>query len=843
MTLATGTTLGPYEILAPIGAGGMGEVYRARDPRLGREVAVKVLPAALAGNAGRIRLFEQEARAIGALAHPNILVVHDTGTCAGTPYVVSELLEGENLARRLAGGPLPVRKALEYAVQVAQGLAAAHAKGIVHRDLKPENLWVTTDEHVKILDFGLAKLSRPEPTSGEGRDPAASPPVDTTPGTILGTVGYMSPEQVQGRPADHRSDIFAFGAILHEMLFGRRAFSGDTPAETMYAILRHDPLEALGTERPVPAAVETILRRCLEKSPGQRFQSARDLAFDLEATLSSDAAAGSRATRPWPRLRAAAIAVLLLAAGGALLTSRTRRAASTSERKSLAVLHFENLSPDPENAFFADGITYDLLAQLATIRDLKVVSRPYALRYGTQRPIGEVAAELGVGVVLEGSVRRVGDRVRIVSQLVDARTERQLWAATYDRDLRDVFAIQSDVAQRIAAALRAELLDDERARIDRRPTRSLAAYDLYLKGRELYYGYRTEDNEQAIAHFRKALEQDPGFALAHAGLGDAYAQRVVRFGHPIRWLDDSVEASHRALALDPELAEGHKALGLAWLTQGRLRQALEAGRRAVELKPSFGAAVGNVGITLFDLGRLDEALVWAKRSAELCPENPVVWAEGLGDIHAAVGDPLGAEAAFRRASALQPAPAARALIAFYIHQGRRREALEEARHALSGGSEDLRLLYIAGVAEMVGGDEARALDLFERLLPRLKGQRRARLDAGVETYVAYLYARAGRHTEAKTLLKEALEADRQHLASGNEHWGVPLDMACAHALRGENDDALRWLAKAIEAGWRGFPSAGPDVLLASLRNDQRFLRLRVRLDGLLASLRRATRLG
>jgi serine/threonine protein kinase len=319
MTLSPGTSVGPYQVLALIGAGGMGEVYRARDARLRREVALKVLHESVAADPDRLRRFEQEARAAGALTHPNILTVYDVGTCDGTPYVVSELLEGETLGSKLAGSPLPLRKSLDYAIQAANGLAAAHAKGIVHRDLKPENLFVTNDGRVKILDFGLAKLSEPTSQPAVSEAATVSTPPHTAPGTVLGTVGYMSPEQLRGLAADQRSDIFSFGAVLYEMLCGRRAFKGDTATETMYAILKHDPLELTGTDRLLSPGIVRILRHCLEKSPEERFQSARDLAFHLEAISGSSEATGppvERVQAPSRRRWAwAALLPALLAAG------------------------------------------------------------------------------------------------------------------------------------------------------------------------------------------------------------------------------------------------------------------------------------------------------------------------------------------------------------------------------------------------------------------------------------------------------------------------------------------------------------------------------------------------
>src|SRR5215469_15602218 len=315
MTLAAGSRLGPYEILAPIGAGGMGEVYRAKDPRLGREVAIKVLPASFSQDADRLRRFEQEAKAAGVLNHPNITAVYDIGSADGAPYVVQELLEGETLRSLLAGGRLPQRKAIDYALQMAHGLSAAHDRGIVHRDLKPENIFVTRDGRVKILDFGLAKLTHQEEGGAATNLPTAT--AGTEPGVVLGTLGYMSPEQVRGRPADARSDIFAFGAILYEMLSGKRAFQGDSAADTMSAILKEDPPDLSVTNQSVPPGLERIVRHCLEKNPEQRFHSAHDVAFDLEAL--SSVSAPSSAVRPSRRSRlggsAAVLPLLALAVG------------------------------------------------------------------------------------------------------------------------------------------------------------------------------------------------------------------------------------------------------------------------------------------------------------------------------------------------------------------------------------------------------------------------------------------------------------------------------------------------------------------------------------------------
>jgi len=439
----------------------MGEVYRAQDIRLGREVAVKVLPAAFSADPDRLRRFEQEARAASALNHPNILTIHDIGTHGGAPHVVSELLEGNTLRERLDGSALPVRKATDYAIQIANGLAAAHEKGIVHRDLKPENLFVTKDGRVKILDFGLAKLTRPEAASGpQTQVPTVT--AGTEPGVVMGTVGYMSPEQVRGHPADQRSDIFSFGAILYEMVTGRRAFQRDTAAETMTAILKEEPSGLSEVSARVAPALERIVQHCLEKAPEERFQSARDLAFALRDALSESATSKALPAAPRFRFRLGVpfvLAASLLAAvvlwllwrdvGG--FRGRSLSQAGAPQIQSLAVLPFQNLSRDPEQEYFADGMTEALIADLAKIRALRVISRTSAMQYkDVKKPLPQIARELNVEAVVEGSVLRSGDRVRITAQLIHAPTDRHLWADSYERDLKDVLALQSEVARAIA---------------------------------------------------------------------------------------------------------------------------------------------------------------------------------------------------------------------------------------------------------------------------------------------------------------------------------------------------------------------------------------------------------
>jgi len=630
MPLSPGIRLGPYEILDPIGAGGMGEVYRARDTRLGREVAIKVLPESMSADSDRLRRFEQEARAASALNHPNILTVHDFGQQNGSPYVVSELLEGETLRGRLVAGALSARKATDYATQIAQGLAAAHEKGIVHRDLKPENLFVTKDGRVKILDFGLAKLTRPEVPSTPLTEVPTSP-AETEPGVVMGTVGYMSPEQVRGQPTDHRSDIFAFGAILYEMLTGRRAFRGISPADTMSAILKDEP-EFSPAHPDAPPALEHIVRRCLEKSPQERFQSARDLAFALRET-SSGSAASRAVSLPLPRPRSAPwlapvgllvlLAVLIAVNVGGLrdwIFGRGRPA----RIQSLAVLPLENLSRDSEQEYFADGMTEELIAELGKIRALRVISRTSAMRYkGTKKSMPEIARELDVDALVEGSVLPSGNRVRITTQLIQAATDRHLWSESYERDIKDVLALQSEVARSIAREIKIAVTPQEEARLAGARPVDPEAHQLYLKARFYLAKNTPEAAQKAFGYITKCIEKDPAYAPAYAALSNNY----IGLGYtgidvlpPREAMPKAKAAALKALELDDTLSDARTDLGVVrWAYDWDWSGAAKDLKRGIELNPSNPTGHFRFGLYLSSLGRFDEAASEFGRALELDP--------------------------------------------------------------------------------------------------------------------------------------------------------------------------------------------------------------------------------
>lgn len=611
----------------------MGEVYRAKDSKLKRDVAIKVLPESLAANPDALARFEREALAVAALSHPNILSIFDFGTQDGVSYAVMELLEGETLRGKLDASPISQAQAVDYALQVAKGLSAAHEKAFVHRDLKPENLFVTKDGHMKILDFGLVKKTEPGKTDDETSSPTESK--HTEPGVVMGTVGYMSPEQVRGLPVDHRSDVFSFGAILYELLSGRKAFKWDTANDTMAAIMRDEPPELLDSGRNVSPALDHIVKHCLEKDRANRFQSAKDIVFALSEASGHAMASGAQLTaRPTGKrtvLIATAVIVVLAVAGLFLLRRNYRGGGDEGGVKRIAVLPFENLG-SPEDDYFADGITDEIRGKLTSLPRFRVIARGSSTLYKkTTKTQKQIAEELEVGYLLTATVRweKSGgvSRVHVSPELIEvsgsgAPTSR--WQQPFDAALTDVFQVQSDIASRVAQALGVALAPAESTALRQAPTRDLEAYDRYLRALELEKrNLEPSALAQQIKLAGQAVERDPEFAEAIALLARA---RILNY-----WLHYDRRASElerarveaeRAVALRPNATESHLALGY-YHYQGRLDYdaALAEFNKALAIQPNNALVRSAIGYVKRRQGRMDEAGAELRKAIDGDPRN------------------------------------------------------------------------------------------------------------------------------------------------------------------------------------------------------------------------------
>jgi serine/threonine-protein kinase len=591
MALALGSRIGPYEITGMLGAGGMGEVYRARDGRLERQVAIKVLPEHLVQDHDARQRFEREAKAVAALSHPNILAIHDFGSDHDVIYAVTELLEGQTLRQRLRGAALPWTKAVEIAIALAEGLAAAHSKGVIHRDLKPDNIFLLSDGGAKILDFGLAHIQAPQP------DEAVTM---TQPGMVMGTLGYMSPEQLRGETVKAPSDIFALGAVLYEMLAGRRAFGGGTAQDVLSATLRDDPPDLAGMIPTIPGDLAHIVSHCLEKNAGERFQSARDLAFALKTVAS-----GGSIARP-----------------------------SREAIDSIAVLPFVNESRDPDVDYLSDGVTETIINRLTQLTGLRVTPRSTVFHY-KGRAIDPQAAgrELGARVVLAGRILQRGDTLVVGAELIDVARESQLWGERFTRKLADIFSIEEDLASKISESLRGTLTRDDKRRLLRRATEDSEAYRLYLRGRHAFNQRTPASLQQGMRYFAQAIERDAEYALAYSGLCDSHSVlSYIGVMHPREGLPKCRDAATRAVAIDDSLAEVHASLGVVRaFADWNWRDAEREFRRAIELDPRYVQARTWFAFeVLAPLGRLDEATAQVRTALEAEPLSSTL------NLHAAM---------------------------------------------------------------------------------------------------------------------------------------------------------------------------------------------------------------
>ena len=770
-----GKRLGPYEIVAALGAGGMGEVYRARDTRLGRDVAIKVLPASVASHPERLARLEREARTVASLNHPNIVTLHSLEESDGVRFLTMELVDGNTLDRTLIAGGLPVPRALEIASALADALVAAHDRGVIHRDLKPGNVMVTREGRIKVLDFGLAKLALSDSDLAATQAATLAAPVSSV-GQIVGTVPYMAPEQLRGEAVDSRTDLFAFGIVLFELLTGRRPFAGTTPADVASAILRDAPPRVLTLRHELPRDLDRIVARCLEKDPRDRFQTARDVYNELRYLWREVDRAGAPPSTSTP----AGSALPSQVPPSTPPSSGTRDAAP-----SIAVLPFVNRSRDQEDEYFADGLSDELLNVLAKIRGLRVAARTSAFQFkGKQEDLAVIGQKLNVATLLEGSVRRSGNRVRIAVQLVKVADGFHLWSETYDRTLDDIFAVQDDIAQSVVKELRAALLGeapDSKASRDVRAEVAVAvkgrgenaeAHRLFLQGRFFANRVSEQDLAKGIGLLRQALSIEPGHALAWACL--SWAETISAISTTAA-LDAGItrarEAASRALTLEPDLAEGHIAMGEIRLWYDFDWKGAEASfRRALDLAPGNAEVLRTNALMAYIVGRYDEALSLCRRSLEQDPLS-VPGHNVAARVYREMGRLPEAEATFRNVLEISSdATSIRCMLALVLDaQGRHAEAEAEVARE---------------TAEWA----------------RLFGQ-------------AIVCFNSGRPEDSKRALEQLIRIGADTAA---------YQIAVGYAVRGEVDAAFEWLERAYTQHDSGLAFVRRHRILQPLHQDPRW---------------------
>lgn len=714
MTSTLTDRIGPYEVLSLLGAGGMGEVYLARDTRLRRKVALKVLPAAMA-DPDRLRRFQREAEAIAALNHPNIVTIYAVEDFDGVRLLSMELVTGKTLAELIPEGGLPAKNLFEIAVALADALGAAHRRGIIHRDLKASNIMVSSEGRVKILDFGLAKLRRRPDDPAEAGVKTVTMTAD---GAIIGTLPYMSPEQLSGEAVDERSDIFSLGIVLFEAATGGRPFRGKSAAVLMSSILRDVPAPVSDARRDLPPGLDRIIARCLEKEPLFRYQTCRELEDSLrllETTSSSSTSAVAGVTVP-----SAADSSDVAGAGASDITA---------DRSSVAVLPFVDMSGGGDHAYFCEGVAEELINALARVEGLRVASRTSSFLFrDAGLDIREIGRRLDVGTVLEGSVRKAGDRLRVSAQLIDAGDGCQLWSDRYDRRMRDVLAIQDEIAGAAAEALRGVLTDRDRRVLKSPQSVRFQAYDHYLRGRQYFHRGGRGFIASARQMFLRAIEIDPQYAVAHAGIADCCSFLYMYYEPEERHLAGAEAASRRAVELAPDLAEAHAARGLALSLDGRSGASRRAFERAIERGGKLFEAHYLYGRARFAEGDLEHAAGLFERARELRPDAFRVTAL-LAKTYRGLGRHADARAADRR-------------------------TVELAEHHLELAEDDTLARALGACALVEVGERERGLGWAEL--------------AGADSdpllyYVACCYARAGEPDRAMTVLEEAV-------AAGWSHW-------------------------------------------------------------------------
>jgi serine/threonine protein kinase/TolB-like protein/Tfp pilus assembly protein PilF len=825
MTLAPGTRLGRYEIRSKIGAGGMGEVYLAHDTKLDRKVALKILPAEVAAHPDRMKRFVQEAKSASALNHPNIITIHEIDDTGSGHFIATEFIDGETLRQHMRKAPPKLSEILDVAAQIASALSAAHTAGIVHRDIKPENIMLRTDGIVKVLDFGLAKLTErlsPDLVDTEAPTRAA---VNTEPGVVMGTAIYMSPEQARGMEVDARTDIFSLGVVIYEMVTGCLPFAGSNANEIMAAILNDKEAPPLARYTPeAPAELQRIIGKALRKNRDERYHTVQDLLLDLkalkqnleiEAHLSRSASADAReapvtasgaqsratlnqsvsptfeASRSQPTSSAeylvtgikqhklaAGLVVIVLVIGAVGLGFYLHARNSEVAIESIAVLPFENQSRDPNTDYLSDGVTESIINSLTQLPNLKVIARSSVFRYkGKETDPFAVGKELGVRAILTGRIMQRGDSIVISTELLDVRDNKQLWGEQYSKKVSDILSVQRDIAKEITGNLRLTLSGEEQSRIGKHYTDNAEAYQLYLQGR-FYWNKRTEESYQkAIDYFRQAIEKDPNYALAYTGLADCYSflsSQGIRPPQDVFPL--AKDAATKALQIDPALAEAHTSLAYVKLYYDWDWAGAESEyKQAIALNPNYPTPHHGYAYLLSSSGRTEEAIAEIKKAEAIDP-LALIFQTDHGE--------------------------------YYYFARRPDEAIAQLQKALDMDPSFVRAHFLMGRALIQKGR------CDDGITEALKAQK---MVPAIESlgWIGQEYASCGRKAEAEKAAADLSELSKQHYVS--PHW-----FGAVQAGLGNKDEAFKWLDQAIDRRFGPMIYLKVNPIWDPLRSDPRF---------------------
>jgi serine/threonine protein kinase/Tfp pilus assembly protein PilF len=809
----TGKIISHYKVLEKLGGGGMGIVYKAQDLKLDRYVALKFLPHSFSLDDEAKQRFIHEAKAASSLDHNNICNIYEIDeTDDGQLFIAMAYYDGETLKKKIERRPLKIDEAIDITLQIAEGLFKAHEKDIIHRDIKPANIFITNDGVVKILDFGLAKV-------------AGQSQITKTSSTV-GTLAYMSPEQARGVTVDHRTDIWSLGVILYEMLSGEPPFKGDIDQVVIYSILNKEPESLFLLNPDIDPDLEKIITKALSKNLDERHQNINEILNDLLYVkegheIPYTTSFPKRIQRFFHRHTFTLITIVLLLLTISIILYMFLPFSETNEvTKSIAVLPFKNLNPDPENEYFCDGMTEDIITRLSQIKVFRVVSRTSVMHYkNSNKNLREIAEELNVESILEGSVRRSGEQVRVVAQLVDASQDKHIWAETYDKELKDIFNVQSDVAEKIANALQVTLSPEEIEIIKKRPTEDITAYDYYLRGREYRKRTRKDDNEYAIGFYKRALEIDPNYAQAYAGLAGSYAARNMKYGFSYNWLDSAITASQKAISIDINCTEAYSSLGLAYMMKGQYQKTINIYKKVLSLRPDHPGAVVNIGWAYHYKGNFTEAFRWFKRYLKLSPKFPAFTYNGIGSIYRHLGDFEKAEFWSNKALEIKPeyGGAKIALSKLYILKGDYEQVISLCRQAISESYYDsTKFLILAGSAELLANNYVQAKTYFEKVK-----KVEIILD---EFWSGYIYCKILEKEQARELVKTYLEFFLERVDQTDDWW-YRYSIASLYAFQGKKNDTYIWLKKAREAGWKDYTLALIDPMFESMNQEERFIQI------------------